>query len=377
MSSQPVKNNAVGFSDNLKILISAIGIVTVIGLDILFVLGSSKAQASLWAGLVVVGALHALAVVFMARILRISGLARVWRYRLPFLISLGIGFLQTALGPANPIYVGAGTGVALPDGFLIVRLLVVVAGAFVGGLIATSLQETMIELNAEPSARLQEEVVAVHKAYPPVRGPQAALKRAFDVFVSGLALLVSMPVWLFFSFLIWFENPGPLLFVKNSVGLGGHNFRQFKFRSMVYHAEQETGPVLAQENDQRILRFGKLMRKTALDELPQLLNILRGEMSFVGPRPQRTVLVYDYLQVMPEYAARHAVRPGLAGLAQVVSHYYLTPRQKLRFDRVYIANMSLGFDIKLVFLAFALAFYFRWKKDWNGRIPRRLLRFGN
>ena len=351
--------------------------MALVGLDILFVLGSSKAQASLWAGLVVVGALHALAVVFMARILRISGLARVWRYRLPFLISLGIGIFQTALGPANPIYVGAGSGVALPDGFALVRLLVVVAGAFVGGLIATSLQETMIELNAEPSARLQEEVVAAHAPYPPVSGPQAALKRTFDVFVSGLALLVSMPVWLFFSFLIWFENPGPLLFVKNSVGLGGHNFRQFKFRSMVYHAEQETGPVLAQENDQRILRFGKLMRKTALDELPQLLNILRGEMSFVGPRPQRTVLVYDYLQVMPEYAARHAVRPGLAGLAQVVSHYYLTPRQKLRFDRVYIANMSLGFDIKLVFLAFALAFYFRWKKDWNGRIPRHLLRFGN
>ncbi|MFN2127682.1 MAG: sugar transferase, partial [Anaerolineales bacterium] len=81
-----------------------------------------------------------------------------------------------------------------------------------------------------------------------------------------------------------------------------------------------------------------------------------------------------YLDVLPEYAERHTVLPGLAGLAQVVGDYYLTPRQKLRFDRVYIKNMNIGFDIKIIFLAFMIAFYYRWRKDWNGRLPRRLIR---
>jgi lipopolysaccharide/colanic/teichoic acid biosynthesis glycosyltransferase len=87
--------------------------------------------------------------------------------------------------------------------------------------------------------------------------------------------------------------------------------------------------------------------------------------------------VHDYLQKMPEYAERHRVRPGLAGLAQVAGDYYLTPRQKLRFDRIYIQHMSLGFDIKLLMLAFLVTFWYRWQKDWNGRLPRRLLRFGS
>ena len=142
---------------------------------------------------------------------------------------------------------------------------------------------------------------------------------------------------------------------------------------MVSCAEEGTGPVLAKEQDERVLHFGSLLRKTALDELPQLLNILRGEMSFVGPRPQRTVLVADYLQRMPVYAERHRVLPGLAGLAQVAGDYYLTPRQKLRFDRLYIQHVSLGFDLRLLGLAFLITFWYRWRPDWNGRLPRRFL----
>jgi lipopolysaccharide/colanic/teichoic acid biosynthesis glycosyltransferase len=141
-------------------------------------------------------------------------------------------------------------------------------------------------------------------------------------------------------------------------------------------AEMETGPVLSQKDDSRVLNFGRLLRKTALDELPQLVNILLGEMSFVGPRPQRTILVNGYLEILPEYAKRHRVLPGLSGLAQVAGDYYLTPRQKLRLDLLYIRYRSLGFDIKLLFLAFLIAFFYRWKDDWDGRLPRRLLRFG-
>jgi lipopolysaccharide/colanic/teichoic acid biosynthesis glycosyltransferase len=126
-----------------------------------------------------------------------------------------------------------------------------------------------------------------------------------------------------------------------------------------------------------VLRSGYLLRKTALDELPQLLNILLGEMSFVGPRPQRTVLVQGYLSELPEYAQRHRVLPGLAGLAQVAGDYYLTPRQKLRFDRLYIEYTSLGFDLKLITLAFLITFWYRWQKGWDGRLPRWLLRFGS
>jgi lipopolysaccharide/colanic/teichoic acid biosynthesis glycosyltransferase len=99
-------------------------------------------------------------------------------------------------------------------------------------------------------------------------------------------------------------------------------------------------------------------------------------MSFVGPRPQRTVLVLGYLEHLPAYAERHAVLPGLAGLAQVAGDYYLAPHQKLRLDRIYIRHRSLGFDVKLLILAFLVAFWFRWQSGWNGRLPRRLIRFG-
>jgi lipopolysaccharide/colanic/teichoic acid biosynthesis glycosyltransferase len=134
---------------------------------------------------------------------------------------------------------------------------------------------------------------------------------------------------------------------------------------------------LASEEDRRVLAVGRILRKTALDELPQLLNILWGKMSFVGPRPQRTVLVHGYLEEMPEYAERHLVLPGLSGLAQVAGDYYLTPRQKLRFDRLYIRYAGLGFDLKLILLAFLITFWYRWRKDWDGRLPRRLLRLGS
>ncbi len=142
---------------------------------------------------------------------------------------------------------------------------------------------------------------------------------------------------------------------------------------MVRGAEASTGPVLSSEDDGRVLLIGRILRKTALDELPQLINILKGEMSIVGPRPQRTVLVYNYLEDIPEYAERHHVLPGLSGLAQVAGDYYLTPRQKLRFDRLYIHHAGLGLDLKLISLAFLITFWYRWHKGWDGRLPRWLL----
>jgi lipopolysaccharide/colanic/teichoic acid biosynthesis glycosyltransferase len=233
------------------------------------------------------------------------------------------------------------------------------------------------ENNSPPSERIQEEVHQRHLEIIGEPGSVPLSKRLFDFTLALFGLIFSAPIWLLSAVLVWIEDPGPILFVKNSVGKGGINFRQFKLRTMVVGAEESTGPVLASEEDERVLLVGRILRKTALDELPQLINILRGEMSFVGPRPQRTILVHGYLETIPEYAERHRVLPGLSGLAQVAGDYYLSPRQKLRFDRLYIKYASLGFDLKLLWLAFLIAFWFRWHKGWDGRLPRGLLRFGN
>lgn len=302
-------------------------------------------------------------------------LEQSWRYRLAFLVGASIAWLVFAWFLPVIFLGGNLDSINLVRSFAGVagRLLIALIGAFIGSLVATARRETLWENNAPPPAAILTEVLQIHRQVIGEPPQGAWSKRAFDVILSLSGLLVSIPIWIISLFLVWIEDPGPVLFVKNSVGRGGANFHQFKIRSMVHGAEQETGPVLAQETDARVLWIGRLLRKTALDELPQLVNILMGDMSFVGPRPQRTVLVYEYLLKMPEYAQRHRLRPGLAGLAQVAGDYYLTPRQKLRFDRIYIQHQSLGYDLKLLLSAFSLAFWYRWQRGWNGRLPRWLL----
>jgi lipopolysaccharide/colanic/teichoic acid biosynthesis glycosyltransferase len=251
-----------------------------------------------------------------------------------------------------------------------------VFGAFLGVIGGTLLYYGLWEDNYPPPNHISQRVHRIHLDTIGVPPPPPWPKRFFDIALVIVGLAFSTPVWVVCILILWLEDPGPLFFVKNSVGLGGKNFHQFKFRTMVRGAEINTGPVLAREDDSRTLRFGRFLRKSALDELPQLINILRGEMSFVGPRPQRTILVGEYLKEMPEFAARHRVLPGLSGLAQVAGDYYLTPRQKLRFDRLYSQNASLGFDLKLILLAFLIVFWLRWNPGWDGRLPRSWLRWG-
>ena len=244
-----------------------------------------------------------------------------------------------------------------------------------GGFLAGLLSDGFVENNAPPSQAVREDVLRWHKQAIGDPPPVPPSKRAFDIFLAGLGMLVSLPLWVSFGLLIWLESPGPVVFVKNSVGKGGHNFHQYKFRTMVRGAEHESGPVLAGKGDGRILRIGSFLRKSALDELPQLINILKGEMSFVGPRPQRTVLVHQYLQDVPDYARRHQLPPGLAGLAQVAAGYDITPQEKLRWDLLYIEQASLKYDLWLLGLAFVLVFWLRWKKGGaEGGLPRRWLR---
>lgn len=309
---------------------------------------------------------HALLTVIIERATSSLPVSRGWCYRIAFFGSLAVFIIHWLV-----ILISSTQSLGL------LLVLPVALGAFCGGLLVTSLEDKFWEDNSPPSDSIQLEVHQRHLEIIGVPDPTMTSKRLFDFFLAYFGLLISMPIWLLGSFLVWIEDPGPLLFVKNSVGMGGINFRQLKFRTMVRGAEENTGPVIASEVDERVLVIGRLLRKTALDELPQLINILHGEMSFVGPRPQRTVLVRDYLERMPEYAERHRVLPGLAGLAQVAGDYYLTPRQKLRYDRLYISYADLCYDLKLIFLAFAITFWYRWQKDWDGRIPRKLIRWGS
>jgi lipopolysaccharide/colanic/teichoic acid biosynthesis glycosyltransferase len=324
----------------------------------------TEGNSSAWgaAGAVAVFAMLAIA---CERLLGSFRLRLDWRYRLALVIPVVIGLSSWLASLATQT-----------DPLVLLWLLAMLSGTFIGCLIATYINEGMWENNSPPSEQVKEEVLHRHQEVIGQPSNTPRLKRMFDISLALGGLLLSAPIWFLSLFMIWFESPGPLLFVKNSVGKGGVNFHQFKLRTMVRGAEDNTGPVLASQVDERVLLVGRVLRKTALDELPQLINILIGEMSFVGPRPQRTVLVHGYLERMSEYAERHRVLPGLSGLAQVAGDYYLTPRQKLRFDRLYIQHASLGFDLKLLFLAFLITFWYRWQKAWDGRLPHKLLRFG-
>ena len=194
---------------------------------------------------------------------------------------------------------------------------------------------------------------------PPAPGYRVA-KRCADVFLAALGLLLSAPVWVLVCAAILLEDGPPLFFRKQCVGLRGRTFKQLKFRSMARDAERDTGPVLSWRGDPRITRVGSALRKTALDELPQLVNILVGHMSLVGPRPQRAVLVQTYLREIPNYGLRHLVRPGLTGLAQVHGRYHTPPRQKLRYDLLYVRNTGLTLDIKLVLASFWISMKGKW-----------------
>ena len=151
--------------------------------------------------------------------------------------------------------------------------------------------------------------------------------------------------------LIKLDSEGPIFFRQERVGQGGHVFTLFKFRSMYKDAEQRTGPVWAQKNDARVTRVGRLLRRTRLDELPQLYNVLRGDMSLIGPRPERPHFVKELIPTIPYYNLRHAVKPGLTGWAQIKHEYTNSldgSLEKLQYDLFYIKNMSILLDILIM-----------------------------
>jgi lipopolysaccharide/colanic/teichoic acid biosynthesis glycosyltransferase len=193
------------------------------------------------------------------------------------------------------------------------------------------------------------------------------LKRPFDMSLSGFGLLMSSPLWLLFSFLIKLGDRGPVFYGQERVGRNGRIFKALKFRSMVVEAETN-GPVQAVERDPRVTPIGRLLRATAMDELPQLLNIFRGDMSFVGPRalrPNEKEVHGDpdtrAIEDIRGFKERCAVRPGLTGLTQVYLPGETPRRRKFRYDNLYIRKMSFCLDLKLIFLSFWITFRGKWE----------------
>ncbi len=173
-------------------------------------------------------------------------------------------------------------------------------------------------------------------------------KRVFDILFSLIVLIISLPVMLIIALLIKMESPGPVFFQQLRVSQKGRLFRVYKFRTMIENAEARTGPVLASENDRRITRIGGILRKFRIDELPQFFNVLRGEMSLIGPRPERPFFVEQFEKNLPEYKYRHKVKTGITGLAQVYGYYSTDPQDKLRMDLLYANKSSFLMDLKII-----------------------------
>ena len=185
--------------------------------------------------------------------------------------------------------------------------------------------------------------------------PRDRYKRPFDLSVLIISHVLFFPVWIALwvaiAVVIWLDDRGPVLYRQIRVGKDGKQFRVWKFRTMVVNAEQHTGPVWAARHDHRVTRVGSILRRLRLDEMPQVINIWRGEMSLVGPRPERPELVEQFCEEIPGFGLRHRVRPGFAGLAQAKGRYSTSPRDKLRYDNLYIKRMGPWLDIRLIFLA--------------------------
>jgi len=182
----------------------------------------------------------------------------------------------------------------------------------------------------------------------PEAGGASALKRAFDFGFAALLFVVTAPVMLLVALAIGVTSRGPVLYRQERVGRDGRNFTMVKFRTMRTGAERTTGPVLAWEGDPRVTWLGRYLRGARVDELPQLWNVLRGDMSFVGPRPERPEFVRQFERDIHGYAERLKVRPGLTGYAQVNGEYRTSAATKLKYDLAYIYNRSLWLDLKIL-----------------------------
>lgn len=195
----------------------------------------------------------------------------------------------------------------------------------------------------------------------PLRGWGVVLKRCMDIGISLIGLILLLPFFPFIAILIKATSPGRVFYVQERFGMDGKIFKLYKFRTMIENAEKDTGPVWASDNDPRVTPVGKFLRKFSIDELPQLINVLKGDMSLVGPRPERPYFVESFKNKIPRYMLRHKVKSGITGWAQVHGLRGNTPlEERIKYDLYYIENWSIFLDIKII-----------WMTLWKGFIDKR------
>jgi lipopolysaccharide/colanic/teichoic acid biosynthesis glycosyltransferase len=200
------------------------------------------------------------------------------------------------------------------------------------------------------------------KASPP---KEHASKRVFDLSLALLGLVLSSPLWLLASLAIYFENPGPVIFSQDRCGKKGVTFKVIKFRTM-RHKKGNRHKVVVIENDPRVTKVGRILRATAMDELPSLLNVVKGDMSFVGPRAEPFKIGNEKIADIPGFDTRCRVKPGLTGIAQVYASKDIDLRTKFQYDSLYVERMSFWLDLKLIFLSFWITL----KGGWEHRKRR-------
>ncbi|MDR7236665.1 sugar transferase [Neobacillus drentensis] len=177
------------------------------------------------------------------------------------------------------------------------------------------------------------------------------LKRVYDIILATIGLIIAVPIVLLFTILIVMETPGSPFYVQERIGKNGKRFKMVKLRSMAIDAEKE-GAKWAEVNDPRITHVGAFIRKTRIDELPQLVNVLKGDMSIVGPRPERPFFTAKFNKEIKGFENRLLVKPGLTGLAQVSGGYDISPSEKLKYDLAYIQNLTFSLEVKIILKTF-------------------------
>ena len=183
------------------------------------------------------------------------------------------------------------------------------------------------------------------------------MKRVMDIFGAIVAIILFSPFMLVAAIGIKLTSKGPLIFKQERVGLHNRPFKMYKFRTMEVQKEEEEKKGWTKKNDPRVTKIGKILRKTSIDEMPQFFNVLKGDMSLVGPRPERPLFVEKFREEIPRYMIKHQVRPGLTGWAQVNGYRGDTSiRKRIEYDLYYIENWTMGFDLKILFLTFFKGF---------------------
>ncbi|HFI2692806.1 TPA: sugar transferase [Streptococcus suis] len=217
--------------------------------------------------------------------------------------------------------------------------------------LSTDVENTIV-INAQLINISDESMIQVSPYYLSVG--QAFVKRAMDFLIASVLVFLSSPIFILTAILIKLESPGPIFYRQDRITKGNRVFSILKFRSMRKDAERTSGPVLARANDNRVTRIGKFIRRTRIDELPQLINVLKGDMSMVGPRPERPFFVEQFNQENVYYSLRHNVPAGITGYAQVYGKYTSDFQSKLKFDLLYIKQYSILLDLKLLLKTFVI-----------------------